>query len=92
MKYTLVFSKIALADIEMHKKSGNKALLKKLETLLNELMEHPKTGTGKPEKLKHQMSGIYSRRINQMHRLFYSIDENIVTVHVLSAWSHYRDK
>ena len=92
MKYTLVFSKMALADIEMHKKSGNKALLKKLETLLNELMEHPKTGTGKPEKLKHQMSGIYSRRINQTHRLVYSIDKNIVTVHVLSAWSHYRDK
>jgi toxin YoeB len=92
MKYTLVFSEIALADIEMHKKSGNKALLKKLETLLNELMEHPKTGTGKPEKLKHQMSGIYSRRINQTHRLVYSIDENIVTVHVLSAWYHYHDK
>lgn len=92
MKYTLVFSKIALADIEMHKKSGNKALLKKLESFLTELMEHPKTGIGKPGKLKHQMSGIYSRRINQMHRLVYSIDENIVTVHVLSAWSHYRDK
>lgn len=92
MSYILEFSDIALADIERHKKSGDKAALRKLNTLLNELMQHPTTGTGQPKKLKHDLSDMYSRRINQKHRLVYSINEEIVTVHVLSAWSHYGDK
>lgn len=92
MKYVLDFSETALADIEKHKKSGDKLVLKKIEKLLNELMKHPTTGTGQPEKLKHDLAGLYSRKINQKHRLVYSIKEQIVTVHVLSAWSHYGDK
>ena len=92
MSYTLEFSKTALKDIEKHKKSGDKSTLKKIEKLLNELMEHPATGTGQPEMLKHDLAGLYSRRINRKHRLVYSIKEEIVTVHVLSAWSHYGDK
>lgn len=92
MTYTLRFSKTALEDIDRHKKSGDKATIKKIEKLLNELMEHLTSGTGQPEKLKHDLSGLYSRRINQKHRLVYSIDEQIVTVQVLSAWAHYGDK
>ena len=91
MSYTLDFSKTALKDIEKHKKSGDKPTLKKIEKLLNELMEHPITGTGQPEMLKPELAGLYSRRINKKHRLVYSIDEQVVTVHVLSAWSHYGD-
>ncbi len=92
MTYKLVFSEIALDDIKKHKKSGDKGVLKKLEKLLNELMEHPTTGSGQPEQLKHELTGLYSRKINQKHRLVYSIDKEIVTVHVLSAWAHYGDK
>ena len=92
MSYTLAFSKTALEDIEKHKKTGDKAVLKKIENLLNELMEHPKTGTGQPEMLKHDLQGCWSRRINKKHRLVYVIEEEIVTVHVLSAASHYGDK
>ena len=92
MSYTLEFSEIALADIKKHKKSGDKVVLKKIEKLLNELMEHPTTGTGQPEQLKHNLTGLYSRRINQKHRLVYSINEEVVTVLVLSAWMHYGDK
>lgn len=92
MSYTLQFSKTALDDIKKHKKSGDKPTLKKLEKLLNELIEHPTTGTGQPEVLKYELAGLYSRRINKQHRLVYSISEEIVTVHVLSAWSHYGDK
>jgi len=55
-------------------------------------MEHPITGTGQPEMLKHDLAGLYSRRINKKHRLVYSIKEQIVLVYVLSAWSHYGDK
>jgi toxin YoeB len=92
MKYVLEFSKIALEDLEKHKKSGDQATLKKLRKLLNELREHPLSGTGKPEKLKHELAGYYSRRINKKHRLVYGINENIVTVYVLNAWSPYDDK
>ncbi len=92
MTYTLRFSKTALEDIARHKKSGDKATVKKIEKLLNELMEHPTSGTGQPEKLKHDLAGLYPRRIDQKHRLVYSIDEQIVTVQVLSAWAHYGDK
>jgi len=52
MTYTLVFSKTALKDIEKHKKSGDKPILRKISKLLNELMEHPTEGTGQPEMLK----------------------------------------
>lgn len=92
MSYTIQFSKTALADIKKHKKSGDKSTLKRIEKLLNELMEHPTTGTGQPEMLKHNLSGLYARRINKQHRLVYAINEEIIIVHVLSAWSHYGDK
>lgn len=92
MSYILEFSEIALADIKKHKKSGDKVVLKKIEKLLNELMIHPTTGSGQPEQLKHNFKGLYSRRINQKHRIIYSISEEVVTVFVLSAWSHYGDK
>jgi len=92
MSYILEFSEVALADIEKHKRAGDKAVLIKIEKLLNELMVHPTTGTGQPEMLKHNLAGLYSRRINKKHRLVYSINEEVVTVHVLSAWSHYGDK
>jgi len=54
-----------------------------------ELAEHPREDTGKPEMLKGDMSGFWSRRINREHRLIYSIDDNIVTVSVVSAKGHY---
>ena len=92
MSYELVLTKTALKDIEKHKKAGDKATLKKLQQLLNELREHPFLGTGKPELLKHELAGLYSRRINKKHRLVYSVEEEQVIVYVLSAWSHYGDK
>lgn len=92
MSYVLELSESALEDIEKHKKSGNLPVLKKLERLFKELREHPKTGTGKPEQLKGELEGLYSRRIDKKHRLIYAIKEEIVTVLVLSAWSHYGDK
>lgn len=92
MSYTLIFSETALEDIERHKKSGDKLVLKKIEKLLKELMEHPTTGTGQPEILKYELAGLYSRRITKKHRLVYSVHKEIITVHVLSAWAHYGDK
>lgn len=87
MSYNLDFSNQVLEDIEFHKKSGNKAILKKLKTFFDELSEHPFTGTGKPEALKHDLSGYWSRRLNQEHRLVYKVMENVVRVY--SAKGHY---
>ncbi|SEG06117.1 Txe/YoeB family addiction module toxin [Algoriphagus boritolerans] len=89
MKFKIVFLPDAIKDIEKIIKSGNKPLIKKLKKLLEELEEHPETGTGKPERLKNNLSGFWSRRINQEHRLVYSIDGDKVIVTVVSAFSHY---
>ena len=48
MSYHLDFSLQASNDIDFYKKSGNKAILKKILILLNEIAEHPYKGTGKP--------------------------------------------
>lgn len=87
MEYTLRFAKQALDDIDFHKKAGNKAILKKIAQLLDELTKHPLTGTGKPEQLKYELVGLWSRRINKEHRLIYKINEAIVEI--LSAKGHY---
>ncbi len=92
MRYKLRFTLDAVKDIERHKKSGDKKLLQKIEVLLKELRTHPKTGTGQPEKLKYDLEGFYSRRINRKHRLVYEIQEEIITVVVISAYGHYGDK
>lgn len=89
--YNLDFTDQAVKDLKSLKKSENLAF-KKVEKLLQELAEHPRTGTGKPEVLKHNSSGLYSRRITQKHRLVYQIIEQNVTVLVLSASGHYGDK
>ncbi|PCJ82638.1 MAG: hypothetical protein COA49_00840 [Bacteroidetes bacterium] len=54
-------------------------------------MEHPTTGTEQPEMLKHDLQSLYSRRINKKHRLIYYNKEEIITVYLLSAHSHYGD-
>jgi toxin YoeB len=91
MKYLLILSDKAKYDIANFKKSGNIALYKKTIALLEEILEHPYTGTGKPEKLRNNLSGMWSRRISKEHRLVYSVDENIITVNVISAKGHYDD-
>jgi len=92
MIYKLRFTTNAKKDIQLHKKSGDKKLLQKIEVLLAELREHPRTGTGQPEKLKHELEGLYSRRINRKHRLIYEIKNKIITVIILNAYSRDGDK
>lgn len=87
MSYHLEFTETAQTDIAFHKKSGNRAILNKLLTLLEELESHLFTGTGKPEQLKHNLAGCWSRRINREHRLVYEVAEDVVTI--LSAKGHY---
>lgn len=92
MSFQLVFRKQAQKDIDFYKKSGNLILLKKLSQLLSEIIDNPYAGTGKPERLKHQNNNIWSRRIDSKNRLIYSVEEDIVTVEIISAKGHYGDK
>jgi len=73
-------------------KSGNQSSIKKLSRILEELAENPFEGVGKPEALKHELSGLWSREINRKDRLLYRVKEEIVTVVVISAMGHYSDK
>ncbi len=72
-------------------KEEPKAFLK-AQSLIEELREHPKTGTGHPEPLKGDRAGQWSRRISKKHRLIYEILETEVIVLILTAYGHYEDK
>ena len=60
----------------------DRKILKKINLLIEDIKRNPhdKNGIGKPEKLKGNLSGYFSRRINQEHRLVYKIEENYLFV------------
>jgi toxin YoeB len=91
-KYFVEFDLIAKKELQIHFKSGNKATIKKIEKILLELTEHPFSGEGQPEELKYDLHGFWSRRINKKDRIVYRVEEEIVTVYVVSAMGHYSDK
>lgn len=55
-----------------------------------ELRQHPDTGTGQIEELKHYKEETWSRRLNDEHRLVYRIKDNVVVVLILSIYWHYK--
>lgn len=89
--YDIIFSPRAQADIAKLKRDEPNAH-KKVIKLVNELMDHPRTGTGKPEPLSGDRAGQWSRRITQRHRLVYEIRDTEVVVLVLTAYGHYEDR
>lgn len=90
--YTLHITVQAKKDIAFLKKNAGNAVTNKIEKLLLELIGHPKTGTGQVEQLKGERQGQWSRRIDKKNRLIYTIDDEIVTVEVISAKGHYDAK
>lgn len=85
----IVYKSEALADIEYWKKSGNKAVQRKISQLVADIAAHPETGLGKPEQLKANLAGCWSRRINAEHRVVYEIDQANGIVNILSLRGHY---
>lgn len=67
-------------------KDRKKAL--RILKLIREVQRDPFTGTGKPEPLKHELSGCWSRRIDQEHRLVYQVTEN--KIRILACRYHYQ--
>jgi len=84
---SIIFSPESLASLQNYK-SGNQKLLFKLLDLLDEVQKTPFSGLGKPEALKGNLSGCWSRRINDEHRLVYRISEN--SIEVISCFGHYQ--
>ncbi len=76
-------------DIRSYQKAGNKKAIQKIHAILKELQEHPTTGTGQPERLKYELTGYWSRRIDKKNRLTYRIEEDVITVVIVSAIGHY---
>jgi toxin YoeB len=91
-QFKLKIEELAEAHLKKHYKSGDKASIKKIEKILAELSETPYTGIGNPEALKYELSGFWSRKINQKDRLVYKVDEETVIVLVASAMGHYGQK
>jgi toxin YoeB len=67
--------------------SRDKAVLKRLNRLLEDVLRDPMTGIGKPEPLRHVLAGCWSRRIDDEHRLVYLVDGDDVVI--LQARYHY---
>jgi len=74
-------------DLAYWSKTGNKAILKKIAKLVKAITQEPFEGIGKPEPLKHQLSGCWSRRISQEHRIVYEVFEDRIVIHSLKG--HY---
>lgn len=89
--YRVTYTPDAINDIRRLQRSEPKAY-KKVRVFIEELAEHPKTGTGHPEPLKGKPEGRWSRQITKKHRLVYRIFDTEVLVLVLSSYGHYDDK
>lgn len=88
----IIFSPQALEDVEYWKKSGNVGIMNKITRLLEDITEHPFIGIGKPEPLRYDLAGYWSRRINAEHRIIYSVHEDMIEVYILSMRYHYTKK
>ena len=91
-KFRVEITELAKKQIAKHLKSGNQSSIKKITIILQELSETPYTGVGKPEALKENLSGFWSRQLNTKDRLIYTVNDDLVIVDVISAMGHYSDK
>jgi toxin YoeB len=88
MEERLKYSDKANEDLQYWKKTNNVANLKRIRKLLESILETPFTGIGKPEPLKYDMAGSWSRRINNVDRLVYELQNNN-NVYIYSMKGHY---
>jgi len=82
----LVFTPIGWEDY-LFWQANDKAMLKRLNRLLEESVRNPFEGIGKPEPLRHVLAGCWSRRIDEEHRLVYLVDGDDIVV--LQSRYHY---
>jgi len=88
MKRKIVFHSLAFDDFNQWA-SEDKKIYKKIITLLKDIDHSPFSGLGKPEPLKHKISGYWSRRITQEHRLVYQVTDTEIIV--IACKYHYEN-
>lgn len=67
----------------------NKKILKRINQLVKDINRSPFEGIGKPEPLKGNLAGFWSRRIDEEHRLVYAVEDNAILI--FSCKGHYDD-
>ncbi|QKF76882.1 Txe/YoeB family addiction module toxin [Arcobacter defluvii] len=82
----LIFSDKAW-DEYMYWQQTDKQILKKINQLIRDIKREPFDGIGKPEPLKYELSGFWSRRISDEHRLVYEVSESYIAI--VSCRFHY---
>lgn len=82
------WSKKACSDIEFWEKTNPK-VARRIQALLESIMKEPYSGIGKPEPLKYELSGWWSRRITREHRLVYVYDKETNSLKIQSCKDHY---
>lgn len=75
-------------DDYRHWQTADRAVLKRVNRLIDDVLRDPFEGIGKPEPLRHVLSGAWSRRITEEHRLVYLVDGDDVVI--LQARFHYQ--
>lgn len=86
MRSELVWTNSAWSD-DLYWQTQDKKILRRINLLIRELLRHPETGIGKPEKLRGSLSGFWSRRIDDTHRLVYAVEESRIVI--LACRYHY---
>jgi toxin YoeB len=82
----LLFTHEAWADY-LYWQEADKKIAKKINGLIKECLRDPYGGTGKPEALRYELAGCYSRRIDLEHRLIYEVVGE--TLRIISCRYHY---
>ena len=85
----LVLTDPAKADLAYWKKSGNVKVQNRITKLIEDTLKHPFTGIGKPEPLKGDLQGKWSRRITDEHRMIYKVSDGKLYLYVLALRYHY---
>jgi len=75
----IVFSEHAWDDY-LYWQNADKKIVKRINTLIREIERTPYQGQGKPEPLKHSLSGYWSRRITDEHRLVYKVENDAIVI------------
>jgi toxin YoeB len=91
-KYKIALSDRAKDHLSDWKKSGQLIALRKIERIFIELSNTPYSGIGSPEHLKYKLTECWSRQINKKDRIIYQVQNEEVTVFIISAKGHYADK
>jgi toxin YoeB len=84
----IAFVDAAISDLQFWKDGNDKKVIQRITQLIQSIQQTPFQGIGKPEPLKHNLTGYWSRRINKEHRIVYRVEDNRIII--ISLRFHYQ--